>query len=280
MSEKPKTTIVKVEAKDYAILKLGEERRRELAEEYLELGTMSERDLPSAQFPGSGSVQFTIPSPAGDEYVDEINGVIIGTTERRRWYDGPYKPGANDPPKCSSNDMETGVGHPAGDCHTCSLAKWGSKDPVNGDGKGAQACGHRRILVLIQPDKLLPFIVDLPPTALKNALAYLRFLLNGNLRRHEVITSISLSKPPKAEWTETLFHHTVIGDPEIVKQLDEVRRTYAPLLEQMRSNASITRDSEPIKQPTDKEAEETEEASPVNVVGPSERKRTIATDVA
>lgn len=249
MSKDKTTAIVKVEAKDYAILKLGEDRRRELAEEYLELGTMGERDLPSAQFPGSGSVQFTIPSPAGDEYVDEIEGVIIGTVERRRWYDGPYKPGSNDPPKCCSNDMVTGIGHPGGDCHACPLAKWGSKDPANGDGKGAQACGHRRILVLIQPDKLLPFIVDLPPTALKNALAYLHFLPNNDLRRHEVVTSISLSKPPKAEWTETLFRHTAIGDAEIVKQLDGVRRTYTPLIEQMRSNASISRDSEIVEQP-------------------------------
>lgn len=233
------TAIVKAES--YAILTVGEERRKTLIAEHVGDSRLTEKDLPAAQFPGSGSTQFTIPGPGGDEQVDSIEGVIIGTMERRRYYKSGYVKGASDPPDCCSNDLKTGVGCPGDNCATCAFAQWGSKDPANGDGKGAQACGHRRIFVLVRPNKLLPFIVDLPPTSLDNARAFLFQLLDDNLRRHEVVTSISLREGSK--WTESLFNRTQIDDLKTVEQLAEVCQGYSGLIEQMESNDSIPRDS-------------------------------------
>lgn len=233
MSKKPTTAIVPHKAEFYAILKVEPARLTRLVTEYIGSRKMQEWELEGATIP-KGAVtphsipKFTVPTLEGSEEVENIVGVVVSNREMRRYYPGEYD-GGSDPPVCVSNDMETGIGHPGGSCRECPLAQWGSKDPANGDGKGAQACQHRRVLTLIRPDDILPFVVDLPPTSLKPALAFFCRLLSRDVAPEEVVISIGLEMGRSSfKNAEATFKVVERLPPELAAQFTKIRDQFGP----------------------------------------------------
>lgn len=73
-------------------------------------------------------------------------------------------------PECSSQDGVTGTDKD-GKCHNCAscpMNAWGSGTNEAGDHTAGKACKEMRRLFLVQPGNILPSMVSLPPTSIKN----------------------------------------------------------------------------------------------------------------
>lgn len=182
------TELVLHDASDYALLKITEERRAELMAAGLGDGQLSVNELDRAAFGDQGAEHFVIQTLTGPENVDCIEGVILGQRKVRVFWAG-QKIGEG-PPPCSSGDLEHGKGEPGGDCEACPYAQWGSD--LKG-GKG-QACQTRHIVFLAVPGSLLPLVLNLPPTSLRNVRDFFRRLASNNHLPHEIVTKVTVKK--------------------------------------------------------------------------------------
>ena len=157
--------------------------------------TLTAADLVRAPIPAGGGTTWEIESIDGIEKCDEIEGVIIHQQQMRAfWPDAEIN---GEPPICRSDDAMTGIGaiqadQPAEsrDCITCPMAQWGS-DPKGGKG---QACTLKRALFILRADSILPMVVMIPPSSLKNIDRYLLALLNASAPYWGAITGLSLEK--------------------------------------------------------------------------------------
>lgn len=258
MSEKPTTAIVKVES--YKILKVAPDRRRELMAQNVGNGGVSEFDLPSVKFPSGGALMFEVPTIEGSDFVQSIEGIVVGWRDVRVYWEHAYGEGEAGPPDCAS-DNSHGTGNPGGSCYGesrpindaeraelarmtpakrdvalarretgCPFAKFGS-DPKEGS-KG-QACQQRRILMVMRPGSLLPLIISLPPTSVKDARKFFFRLLDGEKAPHEVVVSIGLEKDKNAggvEYARATFKVVETLPPELAKQFAEIRDSFGPQL--------------------------------------------------
>lgn len=250
MSKDKTTAIVKVEAKDYAILKVDPDRRRELIRQNVGTAGVSEFDLDRAKIPSGGVTMFEVPSLEGSDFVDSVEGVVVGWRDVRVYWEHAYGEGEAGPPDCVS-DNSHGSGTPGGDCAMCPMAQFGS-DPRE-KSKG-QACQQRRVLMLMRSGSLLPLIISLPPTSVKDARKFFLRLLNSDKSPYEVVVSIGLVQDTNAggiPYAKATFKVVDQLSPELAAQFDEIRDSFGPQL---------------------KAAVKTEAAT-VNVVGPDERKR-------
>jgi hypothetical protein len=119
-----------------------------------------------------------------------VVGIVIATQHTRAyWKESFDETGGGTPPDCVSEDGETGIGAPGGECAGCPLAQFGSAE--KGSGK---ACSEKRLVFMALPDEILPVCFKAPPTSLKNAKSYLMGLTSRGKKLYEVLTAITLEK--------------------------------------------------------------------------------------
>ena len=144
-------------------------------------------DLPSVLWPGSGGKRFVVKKVGGEEQeAESVSGVVLGQRTRRALYLTPYVAGSADAPDCGSQDGVIGTPQTVdgqlmnsivsiagdevvfgGDCATCPLNQWESRRLVDAKYTGnGKACSESRVLILLPPEKVRPYIVRLPSTAL------------------------------------------------------------------------------------------------------------------
>lgn len=140
------------------------------------------------KMPTGGATIWQLPDEDG-EPTRTLEGIIVYQHFVRAYWE-TENPTAGTPPTCSSADGNTGYGDPGGDCHTCPLARFGSRQ----DGKKGQACKLGRRLYLLQPDGLFPLILSLPPMSLGNASTFFLRLAEKELVYRHVVVSIGLEK--------------------------------------------------------------------------------------
>jgi len=150
--------------------------------------------LDRVKVPSGGGLAWEVPTLEGEtEPKKELVGVIVGIQNIRSYYAREYT-GGNEPPDCSSRD---GIfGEPASDsaegyggrCSACPMSAWKS-------GKnGGQACSQRKLLLLLQEDSMLPIVVNVPPTSLRELDQFLLRLTAKKLPFFKAVVALKLVK--------------------------------------------------------------------------------------
>lgn len=190
-----------VPLKEYAIVEKGE-AGLSLLRETLEGQDVTEFNLPRVGLPAGGGTTWEVPALGGTEATKELQGVVVFFKNSRSYWANPYE-GGNEPPDCSANDAKHATSNGEVEipatvdeqgrllCDTCRFSEWGSTE--TGSGRG-QACKMTRQLFLIVPDRMLPLVVNLPPTSLKRASSYFLELANFGKDYKRIITKIGLEK--------------------------------------------------------------------------------------
>lgn len=211
MATKSKDTALAVPLSDYAVVQHDDPGRAISAmianmgniENLSQFDLLDRIGLPA----GSGAPKFTIPTADGKEYEDTFEGVIVwhnmGNAQRALFMSGDPAPGT--PPDCVSSDAKIGFGrhdidrqtprlqNGGYDCSTCYFATFGSSD--RGDG---QKCKMSRPLFIITADGVLPKLLLVPPSGLKNLLNYGRRTGSAGYLFEEVVTRFVLESGAKS----------------------------------------------------------------------------------
>lgn len=191
------TALAVINPSDFALLQEGAiEDMTEAIHENLAGGSLSLRHLTRIQMPAAGSTVWQVPTAEGEKNEAAITGIVILQQPRRVYYEKSMNEadGENNRPDCFSNDAKVGYGvrfkgeqPSAMDCADCPLAKFGP----NGE---RPRCQLRRNLYVLREDDVMPVVVDLPPTSIKNVENYMASLIQTGTRYSHAVTEISLQK--------------------------------------------------------------------------------------
>jgi hypothetical protein len=173
------------------------EEMRQVLEDNLGPRGLTPRQLDRIKVPTGGAQMFSLQGIAGEEALREITGIVLAWTDGRAYYSVPFSERGKQrtPPDCTSKDALYGVGKPGGECRHCPMSQWES-DPKGGRG---QACKEMRRLLLLRGGLMLPELVTVPPTSLKNAYAYFQRLASYRVPYWSLVTSLRLEKASNAD---------------------------------------------------------------------------------
>lgn len=189
---KQESALVPVES--YVIVAAGD-KVGELVNQNLGGEGLSPQDLPRVPIPAAGGTTWTIPTVEGEKDVKQLDGVIVYTCMQRVfWKESFEKSGGGSPPDCYSPNGSQGVGDPGGLCASCPFGVFGSAD-----NQRAQACSQRRLIFLLPPDQLLPLVISVPPSSLKDTKKYLVGLVASGKGTGEVVTRVGLVADKNAD---------------------------------------------------------------------------------
>lgn len=204
----------------FALLDPDSDLRALMDENMGEGATFGMRDVPRWTFPGSGNKQWVWNGPNGKEFRDGIEGVVLGQRTKRTFYATKYD-GGGSPPDCSSDDGAMGRprlfddGTPdnlkiaangsevefGGACKTCPLDQWETGrlfDPsYHGNGK---ACGEYRDLLVMEPDGVVPIIIQLPSTALRDWSDFGMTLVRARMGLSRAVLHFTIDLPKGATY--------------------------------------------------------------------------------
>lgn len=143
--------------------------------------------LDRVRVPAGGGTAWEVPTISGEtESVKELKGIIVGAKDSRLYFSKKYD-GSNDPPDCFSDDGITGVGDPGGNCAECPLSKFGS-------GGERPRCAQRKLILLLRSDSVLPIVLNLPPSSLREVERYFMRLSAQRKTFFQVETTFKLEK--------------------------------------------------------------------------------------
>lgn len=141
--------------------------------------------------PSGGGQMWELPgadNPDEPDFSKEIEGVIVDHYPVNAYFEEEYS-GQAQPPSCSSMDGKLGIGCPGGACANCPLNKYGSAD----DGKGKKCKNLRRIYIL-RSGEILPLLVTLPPTSIRNFSDYIsKRIVTKGMKACDVVTKMTLT---------------------------------------------------------------------------------------
>ncbi|MDD4986627.1 MAG: hypothetical protein PHQ43_12775 [Dehalococcoidales bacterium] len=178
------TELAKID--NFAALKIATEDLKEILQENLGGQRISASELDRIKIPSGGGTTWEVPTLSGMEDTKAVTGVVIYFRNQNGYWKEAYD-GQSNPPDCASNDGVVGVGDPGGECALCPLNQYGS------DGKG-KACKNMRTLFILREADVLPLVLTLPPTSLKDARKYFLRLASKGVPYYGVVTEITLEK--------------------------------------------------------------------------------------
>ena len=152
-------------------------------------------DLDRVRVPAGGGLTWQVPSLEGEpESVSSLEGVVVSTRFIRSYWPGEYE-GGNDPPQCSSQDGQRGMGDPGGNCASCAFAQFGSAPKGSG-----QACKSSELIFLPRADSasMLPLLLVLPPTSLREMRKFTLRLSGKNIALASIVTAFKLRQVKNA----------------------------------------------------------------------------------
>lgn len=194
----------------------------EVMAENLAGGGISVADLPTATVPGGKSRRW-----AGlDGEPTAITGVVIGWRRARAYWVDAFGEGSRGP-SCTSIDGLNGKGTPGGACLVCPLSAFGSRtDPDTGERSDAPACREFRQLLVLEPSKILPTVVRIPPTSIRAWNRYVVALTATGDGYWETLTTMSLSTGVSVsghDYPEVVFGGEKLKDPLALEMIREFR---------------------------------------------------------
>lgn len=203
---------------------------------------LSAFDLTQIKIPTGGGKKWIVPDLEGDKLEEKISGVIVANRLTRSYWKSTDPD--DSPPDCSSPDAKVGFGDP-GDalraegkgCADCPLSKFGSRDE-NDETEMRQACKQNRQLFLLDPEEMLPKVVSLPPTSLKNAKAFLQQLTSKAVPYWGVVVEIGLEPATSGggqSYSKATFKVVKKLDVETRVRVKQYADALAPVIEQTRT---------------------------------------------
>ena len=176
-----------IDMSGYLALQQTKQELAEIITDNLGVGGISAFDLDRVKVPTGGALQWAVPSLDGVDTVKALEGVIVLWTQPRARWESSLENGGRKPPVCTSEDGIVGVGNPGGSCASCRYNQFGTA--AKGGGK---ACKERRMLFMLNPDSLLPMVVQIPATSIKPIRQYLMRLASAGLPYYAVVTKLAL----------------------------------------------------------------------------------------
>lgn len=179
--------------------------------------------FPRIKIPSGGGLAFEVPGddPENPDAEKEIVGVIVDHHPVNAYWADKYA-GANNPPDCSSMDGKIGVDQDGNrkPCNSCPMNEWGTAE----DGRG-KACKNMHRVYILREGEMLPLLLTLPPTSLKNISDYLGLrIVSKGLRSYGVVSKVSLKKAQNAggiNYSQAVFGLTGKLSPDQVKAMAE-----------------------------------------------------------
>jgi hypothetical protein len=152
--------------------------------------------LDRLQVPTGGALSFELATLDGSTSVKSVTGFMVAWRDARLYHKAAFgEGGGNKVPDCRSVDGFWGHGDPGGDCEQCPLSQFGS-DPKGGRG---QACKQIRQILFLREGEIVPNLVNVPPTSLKNARQYFMRLLSQRTPHWGIVTNLSLERAQNNE---------------------------------------------------------------------------------
>ena len=148
--------------------------------------------LPLIRILHAGAMLFEIQDDLTGKprHVEQFEGVMLDHQRVNAWWEEAYAKSGGRHPDCWSLDAKrpdaTGAKVQHERCTTCPQNRYGSK------GRGKACKNMRRLLVKIN-DNLLPYILTVPPTSLKELDRYLTALTNVRIPSSAAITVFTLT---------------------------------------------------------------------------------------
>jgi len=161
---------------------------------------INEFDMDRVSVPAGGGLAWSVPDINGEPQPEkELVGVILLHGDRRVYWEKSFdETGAGSPPDCSSLDSRNGFGIIRGGdvpesraCKTCPMSQWGSGKPDD-DNDNSQACSQRKIAYLIREDDILPLIIDLAPTSVREFNRFMLRLVSRGIPCWSAVVAVGL----------------------------------------------------------------------------------------
>ena len=204
-----------------------------LIEENLRGRPISIQEFQRIKVPSGGGLAYRMDTASGEESPRTFEGIIIAWRSARIYWRKAYggKGGSKKPPDCTSIDGFVGVGDPGGDCGQCPYARFGSAiNPIDGSPSGGQACKDIRQALVLLPNQIVPHILNVPPTSVKNFSHYTLQLLSMRTRAWGAVTEFALEKATNedgVDYAKAIFRLSRRLTPE-------EQQTLAPYQEHMK----------------------------------------------
>lgn len=153
--------------------------------------------FPRVKIPSGGGLAFEVPGddPENPDAEKELVGVIVDHHPVNAYWADKYA-GANNPPDCSSMDGKVGMDQDGNrkPCNSCPMNEWGTAE----EGRG-KACKNMHRVYILREGEMLPLLLTLPPTSLKNLSDYIALrIVSKGMRSYGVATKVSLKKAQNA----------------------------------------------------------------------------------
>lgn len=191
------------------------------------------------KIPSGGGLAFEVPGddPDNPAMVKELIGVIVDHHPVNAWWSDKYS-GQNNPPDCSSLDGKFGIDVTTGEkkpCNSCPMNQWGSADEGNG-----KACKNMHRVYVLQEGEMIPLLLTLPPTSLKNLSDYLaKRVVSKGRRSYGVLTKITLKKAVSSggiTYSQAVFSIAGVLSSEATKQAAEFAASIKPMTRSLAVN--------------------------------------------
>lgn len=187
-------------------------------------------DLPRISVPAGGGSFWEVQTAAGPKPAEYIDGVILLRKDKKKYWEKSKDEsgGETTPPDCSSEDRTIGHGKPGGVCAECPFNEFNTAK--KGSGK---ACRDFAELYILKKDSMMPTVIQVPATSLKNLKQYGMILVDSVKNMSAVITRFSLTSEMKSGSKTAIVNFKAIGDvpADMIGFVKEYQKTVRGLLD-------------------------------------------------
>jgi hypothetical protein len=187
-------------------------------------------DLPRLKVPAGGGSFWEEQTAEGPKPAEYVDGVILLRKDKKKfWEKGQDEAGSEaTPPDCSSEDRIFGQGNPGGECAKCPYNEFGTAKKG-----GGKACRDFSELYILKKNSVMPTVVQIPATSLKNLKQYGMILVDSAKNMSAVVTRFYLTVEMKSGSKTAIVNFKSAGDvPEDMKGfIKEYQASLRSLLE-------------------------------------------------
>lgn len=184
----------------YALANFEESGLAEALDANLGGDAVSPSDFDVVKVPAGGGLQWTTFDELGREVdVPALVGIVVYQHTARTFWKKSIEDGESGPPDCFSNDGVTGrgdngTGLGVHECASCPMNQYGTAQ--KGEGK---ACKETRVLYLLREGELLPTVVRVPPSSLKDYRRFMLRLTSKGVPYYKVAVELTLERDKNAQ---------------------------------------------------------------------------------
>lgn len=225
--ERSKMSLVPYDATKFAVLSPDSEEMLQNIKTNIGGESIQMSQLERLKIPAAGATTWEVPDMMGAISTKNLKGIVIFHQGTRIFWRDAYT-GARKRPDCWSPDAITGIGDPGGDCNSCPFAEWGSAR----NGRG-QACSLKRNVFILREEEMLPLVLTLPPTSLREFNSLMMRLASRGVPYYGVVIDFSLKKVERdgvPAYAQAQFGVVSQLDRQHVNRMAEYHEVMVPIL--------------------------------------------------